>query len=131
MRIGISPSFISPLLILWDHTLMKRRFPPSGRFHLFPLNQKTYLYLVLPLPSHSRLVSLLGTRLSERGSWCDVTSSLSPGVACLFVKFYAWATNSAKSTRRLDFACEIAYKLHEQSFLWYFIRREGSIWGRI
>ena len=50
--------------------------------------------------------SPLASRRSEanqRGSWCDVTSSVSPGAACLFFKRCTWEDIVQKDTRELGF----------------------------
>ena len=59
--------------------------------------------------------SLLETRLSERGSWCDVISSLSPGVARLLFKLSTWEEILQKVQEQFDFSYEITPKSHDQS----------------
>lgn len=68
---------------------------------------------------------LFETRLSERGSWCDVTSSLSPGVARLLFKLCTWEEILQKAEERFDFLYKLADELLKWFFLWCSIENKG------
>lgn len=67
----------------------------------------------------------------EGGSWCDVTSSLPPGVARCSSNFVRGKEIGKESERLLCSVYKITRKSYEQFILWPLARREGSIWRRI
>lgn len=98
-----------------------------GRWALsLPLHSEmSAVHRLYPLPAPAGETNTFETRLSERGSWCDVTSSLSPGVARLLFKLCTWEEILQKAEERFDFLYKLADKLLKWFFLWCSIENKG------